>query len=163
SRSRRRPRRPSASPTTCRTNASTRSRRDGAGGSLRRRSSRPDPTARTRSPGSSSRRPAGRGAPGGRFGGCGVLRARARARGRGGGRGGGGGGPGGGGWARAAADARHTPGGGWGVAAWGVGGGPPPPADFVVADPSRAGLGKNVVRLVSETGARRLVLVSCDP
>lgn len=35
--------------------------------------------------------------------------------------------------------------------------------DVVVADPARAGLGKAGVRAVAATGARRLVLVSCDP
>lgn len=38
----------------------------------------------------------------------------------------------------------------------------PSPADFVVADPSRKGLGRNGVAAVTESGARRLVLVSCD-
>jgi 23S rRNA (uracil1939-C5)-methyltransferase len=36
------------------------------------------------------------------------------------------------------------------------------PADLVVADPSRRGLGRNVVAAVGGTGARRLILVSCD-
>ncbi|MFZ0664733.1 MAG: hypothetical protein WAM97_03200 [Acidimicrobiales bacterium] len=35
-------------------------------------------------------------------------------------------------------------------------------ADFVVADPSRQGLGQQGVDIVSEIGARRVVLVSCD-
>jgi 23S rRNA (uracil1939-C5)-methyltransferase len=38
----------------------------------------------------------------------------------------------------------------------------PIPADFVVADPTRHGLGRDGVATVSGTGARRLVLVSCD-
>lgn len=38
----------------------------------------------------------------------------------------------------------------------------PTPADVVVADPPRAGLGKGGVDVVSATGAGRLVLVSCD-
>jgi 23S rRNA (uracil1939-C5)-methyltransferase len=36
-------------------------------------------------------------------------------------------------------------------------------ADVVVADPSRPGLGRPGVGAVAATGARRLVLVSCDP
>jgi 23S rRNA (uracil1939-C5)-methyltransferase len=36
-------------------------------------------------------------------------------------------------------------------------------ADLVVADPSRAGLGRKGVELLAATGARRAVLVSCDP
>ena len=39
----------------------------------------------------------------------------------------------------------------------------PAPMDVVVADPARAGLGKAGVRVLAATGARRLVLVSCDP
>jgi len=39
----------------------------------------------------------------------------------------------------------------------------PCPADLVVADPSRSGLGRPGVAAVVATGARRLVLVSCDP
>lgn len=39
----------------------------------------------------------------------------------------------------------------------------PAPMDVVVADPSRSGLGKSGVRVLAATGARRLVLVSCDP
>jgi tRNA/tmRNA/rRNA uracil-C5-methylase (TrmA/RlmC/RlmD family) len=35
-------------------------------------------------------------------------------------------------------------------------------ADLVVADPSRAGLGRAGVAVIEATGARRLVLVSCD-
>ena len=35
-------------------------------------------------------------------------------------------------------------------------------ADLVVADPSRAGLGRAGVAVIDATGARRLVLVSCD-
>ncbi|MGO9875142.1 MAG: class I SAM-dependent RNA methyltransferase [Acidimicrobiia bacterium] len=38
----------------------------------------------------------------------------------------------------------------------------PIPADFVVADPSRGGLGRKGVATVQGSGARRLVLVSCD-
>jgi 23S rRNA (uracil1939-C5)-methyltransferase len=38
----------------------------------------------------------------------------------------------------------------------------PTAADFVVADPSRRGLGRRGVATVSRSGARRLVLVSCD-
>lgn len=36
------------------------------------------------------------------------------------------------------------------------------PADVVVADPPRAGLGKGAVAAIAATGASRLVLVSCD-
>jgi 23S rRNA (uracil1939-C5)-methyltransferase len=39
----------------------------------------------------------------------------------------------------------------------------PVPADVVVADPSRAGLGRPGVSALVATGAPRLVLVSCDP
>ncbi len=39
----------------------------------------------------------------------------------------------------------------------------PSPADVIVADPPRAGLGADVVRSIAETGAERVVLVSCDP
>ena len=39
----------------------------------------------------------------------------------------------------------------------------PSPADIVVADPPRAGLGKDVVSRIEATGAPRVVLVSCDP
>jgi 23S rRNA (uracil1939-C5)-methyltransferase len=38
----------------------------------------------------------------------------------------------------------------------------PPRAEIVVADPSRAGLGKQGVAAVVATGARRAILVSCD-
>ena len=38
----------------------------------------------------------------------------------------------------------------------------PPGADLVIADPSRAGLGRKGVEVVHAAGARRLVLVSCD-
>ena len=38
----------------------------------------------------------------------------------------------------------------------------PSPADIVVADPPRAGLGRVAVDKVAATGAERLVLVSCD-
>lgn len=38
-----------------------------------------------------------------------------------------------------------------------------PPADFVLADPPRAGLGKHVVQRLLETKPRRLTIVSCDP
>jgi 23S rRNA (uracil1939-C5)-methyltransferase len=36
-------------------------------------------------------------------------------------------------------------------------------ADLVVADPSRTGLGRQAVTVLSATEARRIVLVSCDP
>jgi 23S rRNA (uracil1939-C5)-methyltransferase len=36
-------------------------------------------------------------------------------------------------------------------------------ADLVVADPSRSGLGKQAVAVLTATQAPRLVLVSCDP
>ena len=39
----------------------------------------------------------------------------------------------------------------------------PAPMDVVVADPARGGLGKAAVGVLAATGARRLVLVSCDP
>lgn len=39
----------------------------------------------------------------------------------------------------------------------------PAPMDVVVADPARSGLGTRGVRALTATGARRLVLVSCDP
>ena len=39
----------------------------------------------------------------------------------------------------------------------------PSPADVVVADPPRAGLGRAVATSVAATGAGRVVLVSCDP
>ncbi len=35
-------------------------------------------------------------------------------------------------------------------------------ADLVVADPSRAGLGRRATQVVAATGARRVVLISCD-
>jgi len=38
----------------------------------------------------------------------------------------------------------------------------PRPADLVVADPSRQGLGRRAVEVLSATGAARLILVSCD-
>jgi 23S rRNA (uracil1939-C5)-methyltransferase len=38
----------------------------------------------------------------------------------------------------------------------------PPRAELVVADPSRAGLGRGGVAVLAATGATRLVLVSCD-
>jgi 23S rRNA (uracil1939-C5)-methyltransferase len=38
----------------------------------------------------------------------------------------------------------------------------PIPADLVIADPSRAGLGRAAVTAITATGARRVVLVSCD-
>ena len=38
----------------------------------------------------------------------------------------------------------------------------PSPADLVVADPPRSGLGRPVVDAIAETGAGRVVLVSCD-
>ncbi|HEV2758029.1 MAG TPA: hypothetical protein VGV86_00550, partial [Acidimicrobiales bacterium] len=39
----------------------------------------------------------------------------------------------------------------------------PQPADVVVADPARSGLGRPGVGAVAATGASRVVLVSCDP
>lgn len=39
----------------------------------------------------------------------------------------------------------------------------PAAADLVVADPARSGLGRKGVEVLAATGARRLVLVSCDP
>lgn len=39
----------------------------------------------------------------------------------------------------------------------------PEPADAVVADPARAGLGAAAVDVVAATGASRVALVSCDP
>jgi 23S rRNA (uracil1939-C5)-methyltransferase len=39
----------------------------------------------------------------------------------------------------------------------------PSPADLVVADPARRGLGRSGVAAVTATGAPRVVLVSCDP
>jgi 23S rRNA (uracil1939-C5)-methyltransferase len=39
---------------------------------------------------------------------------------------------------------------------------PPIPADLVVADPSRSGLGGSAVRVITATGADRIVLISCD-
>ncbi|HZX56321.1 MAG TPA: hypothetical protein VFE86_16660, partial [Ilumatobacteraceae bacterium] len=36
-------------------------------------------------------------------------------------------------------------------------------ADLVIADPSRTGLGRQAVGVLTETSARRIVLVSCDP
>jgi tRNA/tmRNA/rRNA uracil-C5-methylase (TrmA/RlmC/RlmD family) len=38
----------------------------------------------------------------------------------------------------------------------------PEPADVVIADPSRHGLGAGVVDVVAGTGATRVVLVACD-
>lgn len=38
----------------------------------------------------------------------------------------------------------------------------PSAADLVVADPARAGLGRDGVRIATATGARRIALVSCD-
>ena len=38
----------------------------------------------------------------------------------------------------------------------------PAASDLVVADPSRTGLGRDGVDVVDGSGARRLVLVSCD-
>jgi 23S rRNA (uracil1939-C5)-methyltransferase len=38
----------------------------------------------------------------------------------------------------------------------------PVPADLVVADPSRLGLGRRGVDVVAGTGARRVILISCD-
>lgn len=39
----------------------------------------------------------------------------------------------------------------------------PAPADLVVADPARSGLGRKGAAAVAATGAARVVLVSCDP
>ena len=39
----------------------------------------------------------------------------------------------------------------------------PEPADVVIADPSRTGLGKAATEVLAATGARVLVLVGCDP
>ncbi len=39
----------------------------------------------------------------------------------------------------------------------------PRPVDLAVADPARAGLGREGVAVIAATGASRLVLVSCDP
>ncbi len=39
----------------------------------------------------------------------------------------------------------------------------PEPADLVIADPSRKGLGAPAVEVLAATGAPRFVLVSCDP
>lgn len=39
----------------------------------------------------------------------------------------------------------------------------PVPADVVIADPARSGLGRPAVKRLAATGAGRLVLVSCDP
>jgi 23S rRNA (uracil1939-C5)-methyltransferase len=36
-------------------------------------------------------------------------------------------------------------------------------ADLVIADPSRSGLGRTAVGVLTDTSARRIVLVSCDP
>jgi 23S rRNA (uracil1939-C5)-methyltransferase len=38
-----------------------------------------------------------------------------------------------------------------------------PSARIVVADPSRAGLGRKAVKVLAAAGADRFVLVSCDP
>jgi len=38
-----------------------------------------------------------------------------------------------------------------------------PRADLVVADPSRAGLGRDAAKVLASTDAARIVLVSCDP
>ena len=38
-----------------------------------------------------------------------------------------------------------------------------PPAKIVIADPSRAGLGRKAVKVLAAAGAERFVLVSCDP
>jgi 23S rRNA (uracil1939-C5)-methyltransferase len=51
---------------------------------------------------------------------------------------------------------------GAGVVTGDVGRWPPTPADAVVADPARPGLGRPGVGALTATGARRLVLVSCD-
>ena len=39
----------------------------------------------------------------------------------------------------------------------------PMPADVVVADPAREGLGRRAVERLAASGAARFVLVSCDP
>jgi 23S rRNA (uracil1939-C5)-methyltransferase len=39
----------------------------------------------------------------------------------------------------------------------------PTPADLVIADPSRSGLGRGAVTVLAATEAQRIVLVSCDP
>jgi 23S rRNA (uracil1939-C5)-methyltransferase len=39
----------------------------------------------------------------------------------------------------------------------------PQPADLVIADPPRAGLGKDAAHRLAGTGAARIVLVSCEP
>ena len=39
----------------------------------------------------------------------------------------------------------------------------PTPADVVIADPSRRGLGAGAVDVLAKCGAQRIVLVSCDP
>lgn len=39
----------------------------------------------------------------------------------------------------------------------------PRPVQLAIADPARAGLGKEAVAVLAATGARRVVLVSCDP
>ncbi len=39
----------------------------------------------------------------------------------------------------------------------------PEPMDAVIADPARAGLGRDAARLLAATGAPVLVLISCDP
>lgn len=49
------------------------------------------------------------------------------------------------------------------VVAGEVGAWPPEAADVVIADPARPGLGRPGVGVLAATGARRLVLVSCDP
>jgi 23S rRNA (uracil1939-C5)-methyltransferase len=38
-----------------------------------------------------------------------------------------------------------------------------PRAELVIADPSRSGLGRAAVKVLTSTGASRMVLVSCDP
>ena len=39
----------------------------------------------------------------------------------------------------------------------------PQPVELAVADPARSGLGREATDVLAATGARRLVLVSCDP
>ena len=39
----------------------------------------------------------------------------------------------------------------------------PTPADVIIADPSRDGLGRAAATVLAGCGARRVVLVSCDP
>lgn len=61
----------------------------------------------------------------------------------------------------AAADARHNLAGA-DIRTAPVGRGRLPDADAIVADPPRAGLGRDVVRAIARTNARAVALVSCD-